>query len=500
MTVREKTEILFQFEETNPVCDAMYRGVGIWPFLRLRFLQGLGKGSAESGVEEATGFDTDDAVALSNNGPKREEQKRIRKERQIREWIEAGRETLEDGNDLYLIQASKVVPDEQGTPFHRLFDSLIELTGTRAASRFLYWNDSGAAIDSEELKSPAIPFTSLFGKVRGMSRELDRPQEEDSETASTRGLIRCWNRENPTASVDEDRILQDCESLVRLIGIFQELLAARPRVVFLTCFYSLPAFALAHACRLTGIPCIEMQHGQQGDWHSMYTHRIAAETMASDLLPSHFWAWGGSSRDRMQKWWRPEVTSVHLGGNPWLAFRAGQERPVRTAGTDAGKICLISMQAPGLDAFVVETIISRPDVEWWFRLHPKDFQDRDAFRIQCEEDFGKEIHWEMDRPSSSDLYDLFGEVDLHLTGWSTTAHEAIHFGVPTILIHPNGKSAMDEAITAGVFGYAEDAGSLSQLIDAPPFRCDVEPLMRADRRELMTVFSELVQGSHSVLT
>ena len=258
MTVREKTEILFQFEETNPVSDAMYRGVGIWPLLRLRFLQALGKVAAESGEEVVSD-------AVSPDTPKREEKIRNRKERQIREWIDAGRSTLEEGNDLYLVQSSKVVLDKKGQPFHRLFDSLIELTGTRDNSRFLFWNDSGAAINEEELNSSAIPFTSLLGKVRGSSREWDRPKSEDPAIAPIRKLIRCWNRENPASIADEDRILQDCESLLRLIGIFQELLSVRPRSVFVTCFYSLPAFALAQASRLSGIPCIEMQHGQQGD-------------------------------------------------------------------------------------------------------------------------------------------------------------------------------------------------------------------------------------------
>lgn len=502
MTVRERTEILFRFEETKPVSEARYRGIGIWPLLRLRFLQALAREEEPRG-EETVISESTETVEDTAQSSGREEHKRNRMERQVRKWIEVGSGVLNGGEVFYLIQSSKVVVDEKDQAFHRLFDSLIELTGTRPRSRFLYWNDSEAAIEPEKFKSPAIHFTPLFGKVRRMSRLSGREGADVSSRSALMALVDCWNGENPGAAVDADRLLQDCETLIGLVGVFQKLLEVRPRAVFLTCFYSLPAFALAHACRLLKIPCIEMQHGQQGDWHSMYTHRFEAGALAPDLLPSDFWAWGKNSQERMQKWWSPQVTAVHLGGNPWITYRADPRRQVtneQKRDSDKKKVCLISMQSPAFDEFVVETIKRRSDIAWWIRLHPRNFRDRELLRARCKKDFGDDVAWELDRASSADLYDLFGEVDLHLTGWSTTAHEAIHFGVPTILIHPNGKSAMGEAIAAGVFGYAEDAVKLSQLIDAPPFRCDVEPLMRSDGEELRAVFDGLVKSSASVLS
>lgn len=500
MTVREKTEILFRFEETQPAYDARYQDLGVWPLLRLRFLQAIGGEGGESDGGELAGPEIPKPVKDGDRGAGRGEQRRNRVEREIQEWIEAGAAKLRSGDDLYLIQSSQVVEVEGDQPFHRLFDSLIELTGTRKNSRFLYWSGGGSTIGPEDLRSPAIAFTQLFGKVRRMTRESPETDGGSSSGQAVTALVASWNGENPDATVDIELLLHDCQILLQLIGVFEKLLANRPRAVFLTCFYSLPALALAQACRSIGIPCIEMQHGQQGDWHSLYTHRADTVRSNRDLLPTHFWAWGKSSQDRMQRWWSPEVT-VCLGGNPWISYRSGMANSVPNVHpTKSGKkICLISMQFAVLDEFVVETINRRSDVEWWFRLHPRNYRDRDSFRSRCETDFGRDIVWEIDRASTADLYDLFGKVDVHLTGWSTTAHEAIHFGVPTILIHPNGKSAMGDAIGAGVFGYAEDAESLSHLIDSPPFRRDGELLMRADRGELKVVFNQLLLQSDRVL-
>lgn len=496
MTVRERTEALFRFEETHPVSETRYRGMAVWPLMRLRFLQAMAREQADPDAEE-----TSERVE-KRPVPGREEQRRIRMEREIGDWVRTEASKLVSGNDLYLIQSSKVVENEGKPPFHRLFDSLIELTGSRENARFVFWNDGGEVIDPRSLLSPSIPFTPLFGKMRRLTRDWMEHETDIVSAQAVMELAEKWNAENASFQIDVERLVQDCEILVRLVEVFQQLLAIRPRSVFLTCYYSLPALALAQACRTLEIPCIEMQHGQQGDWHSLYTHRSQAAMTIRDFFPSHFWAWGESAQERMRKWWRPEVMDTYLGGNPWIAYRADSSTRVsRARQRDAGerKICMISMQSSELDEFVIDTIKRRTDLKWWFRLHPRHFGDLEKFRSRCETTFGTKVSWEVDQASTSDLYDLFAEVDVHLTGWSTTAHEAIHFGVPTVLIHPNGKSAMGEAIAAGVFGYAEDSDTLSGLIDSPPFRTDIEPLMRADRRELNRVFNQLVGPSKSAL-
>ncbi|GEM_PF-2330203 len=476
MTIREITEILFQFEETNPVSRARYQGVAVWPLLRLQFLLALsreGEASADKGIA-ATGVS--DALKAAPES-RRDERKKIRKERHIHEWIEANSERGIEGDALYFLQSSKVLEDEEGRPFHRFFDSLIELTGTRESSRFLYWDDSRAAYDPGELGSPVINFDPVLGKLRGLARDSVRAGSAVSDFGPVMDLCRKWNLEHPSCAVDEHRLHEECETTIKLAEVLVEVLEVRPRVVFLTCFYCVPAFALALACRRLKIPCVEMQHGQQGDWHSMYTHWSSDWIEGADddihIVPSHFWAWSETARKRMAKWWSPAITELIVGGNPWLIYRTrtvnrAKFKPAVSANSHRRRICLISMQYSTLPSFLWETILQRGDIRWWFRMHPRFLDEKDEFVRQCCERLGDSVDWEVEAPTATDLYEIFSKVDIHLTGWSTTAHEALFFQVPTILTHENGRDAMGSYIEDGVFAYADTSETLSARLDEFP--------------------------------
>lgn len=477
MTIREKTEILFRFEGTNPVSDARYKGVAVWPLLRLHFLLALSRNKEEPTDKNGKNPKIPDVLQTSASESIRDERKKRQRERHIHDWIAANSQEPGEGGALYFIQSSKMLEDERGCPFHRFFDSLIELTGTRASSRFLYWNDSGAALDPSKLASPAINFNPVMGKLRGLSRDEVRAGGGRGDFEPVRDLCRKWNRENPSVSVDVSSLHEDCETVIGLAAVLVEILKVRPRVVFLTCFYCVPAFALALACRRLQIPCVEMQHGQQGDWHSMYTHWNTAWTGAADgtkhILPSHFWAWSETARKRMAKWWFPAITELIVGGNPWLIYRTRtihrtKSKPELVADGQSRRICLVSMQYSNLPPFIWETIRQRGDIRWWFRMHPRFRDEKDQFVQQCRERLGDSVAWEVDAPTAGDLYEMLSKADIHLTGWSTTAHEALYFKVPTILTHENGKDAMGSYIEDGVFAYAETSETLSALLDDFP--------------------------------
>ncbi|MEO0447085.1 MAG: hypothetical protein AAF191_13510 [Verrucomicrobiota bacterium] len=231
--------------------------------------------------------------------------------------------------------------------------------------------------------------------------------------------------------------------------------------------------ALSAACRSLGIPCIELQHGQQGDWHSMYTHWTKCPPDGYDVIPSCFWMWGEEGMKRLNGWVAGPNRRAIVGGNPWLAYQVhqqsggGEEVVRKRSVAGEGKVILISLQYTELPDFVWECINQRSKDHWLLRLHPRFKEDLAPFREACEAR-NTGTNWEIERPSSADFYEIVQEADLHLTGWSTTAFEAIHFGVPTIVMHPNGRDAMGATIRDGVFGYAESLEELNRWVEEPP--------------------------------
>ena len=188
---------------------------------------------------------------------------------------------------------------------------------------------------------------------------------------------------------------------------------------------------------------------------------------------------------------RGKRSNVFVGGNPWLAWRVEQskERDVQIMETSKGEkserlTILISLQFSELPDFVWETIAKRSDERWLLRMHPRFLSEQAAFIEECARRLPK-ANWEVERSSRDDFYEVMSEADIHVTGWSTTAYEALAFGVPTILIHPNGLDAMGESVERGVFGYADDAESFARHLDSPPTSREETPTILADRYRIV---------------
>ncbi|MDF1823590.1 MAG: hypothetical protein P1U68_03050 [Verrucomicrobiales bacterium] len=401
---------------------------------------------------------------------------------------------MSSGSHLYLFQSSKLATPQEGAPFHRLFDSLIELTESREDSRFLYWEDSVDAPSFADLRAPAVPLRSLIGSLRQYSRSKSGEGVGDCLEGDARRLVEEWRKEIGDIPDFLNQLYEDCFLVSQLKEVFERMLEANPKFVCYTCFYSLPAFALSHACRTRGIPCWEMQHGQQGDWHYMYTRWAGRKEELAPFLPSRFWAWDQKSKERMEKWWPSTVMNISVGGNPWLSYCVRDSNEIK-GGTDDGKpICLISLQFTELPSFVWETIRKRPDFRWWFRMHPRFLNEMGKFRDECDEKLGSVIEWALQEPTDRSLYDLFHEVDVHLTGWSTTAIEALYFKLPTILIHENGRVAMESYIEKGIFAYADTSEKLSDALSFPVFNETVVSEVVVESEVLMSKFRVLAGG------
>ena len=256
--------------------------------------------------------------------------------------------------------------------------------------------------------------------------------------------------------------------------IEKRLRAWKVRGIFLGGYYHDIGFATCFAARRMGIPVMEVQHGQQGPYHPMYTHWSNIPASGYEWLPSHFWTWGEPSRTVIdESMGACPAHQVITGGNPWLAYRTATTAlapSVWSIATDDRIPVLIALQPieDPLPAHLVEAMAKGADVHWIVRPHPAMRKALPEMRAQLEH--AGIAHFELESIMDSDLYELLTRVEVNITCWSSVAYEALCFNVPSVIIHPNGRDIMQAYIEAGFFGYAATDDDLLHLIRTRSFQ------------------------------
>jgi hypothetical protein len=382
-----------------------------------------------------------------------------------------------------LLTSSKM---EKSSEKHMFFDSLRLFLNQGNDSVNIFWNDARIPMAREDNLAPLLDKASRLSKY--FSGAVSAKEKKNIEEIKQHLKLFNFNLEE---------IKKQAGFILALSYILEGALHKKGiNAFYLICFYQPVCFAFALACRRLKIPCVEFQHGQQGDSHYMYTRWQNYPKGGYELIPSDFWCWGDVSAARIKEWAEDEGGHrVWVGGNPKLAavicnpsvpYKPRKwNRPIQKA--------LISLQFTELPDFVWESINESPEIIWLIRLHPRFAHEAEPFQTQCKQRLKPSLKWELERPTRENYFELLREVDIQLTGWSTTAYEALNFEVSTILIHENGAETMKEYIQAGVFKYAGDSQTLLNYIREPAFAAPTgNPYIKTDSLTIKETFQKIL--------
>ncbi|MBU2549592.1 MAG: glycosyltransferase [Proteobacteria bacterium] len=302
------------------------------------------------------------------------------------------------------------------------------------------------------------------------------------------GRIQGWSDLGPVLAastglgdLDEGLFVHKAETVMAYQEFFSILLApARPGAVLMACwYYNLIGMALMWACRQVGAMAVDVQHGKQGSHHAMYSHWTRVPPEGWELLPEVFWTWGHASKDNIEK--HQPIGGRHhravIGGNRWLGrFVEGASFPLAADEADfirglgrEKKVVLVSLQW-SFDELVPEVILEAMKRAprhwlWLMRLHPmmRD-QAPDLEALMRDAGVGR---YEMTYATRCPLYSLLQKAHHHVTRFSSVCYEALAFGVPTTLVHPEGARLYADYVQRGFFDYAADAHALIRSVDHP---------------------------------
>jgi hypothetical protein len=277
-----------------------------------------------------------------------------------------------------------------------------------------------------------------------------------------------------------------------------------PRAVFLVNFYDPRNLAIVLACRTLNIPVVDIQHGKQGKYHAMYNHWTKIPPQGYRLLPDYFWVWGEESRLNILQG-RQGNTAQHqplVGGNLWMQkwkqtdwYTPGEdERALLETTRGRARVILFSAQpiAEPFPAPLVQAMKTcPPNWRWLVRLHPRQVDALPRYEAELRS-LGVQ-NFEMRLSSQVPLYWLMRQCHYHITCWSTVCYEALVFGLPTSIVHENGKSLFDEYIRRNIFLYAADGATLNEQILHAHSAPEETPYIVADENIAKTTFDNILQ-------
>lgn len=266
-----------------------------------------------------------------------------------------------------------------------------------------------------------------------------------------------------------------------LIIFFEELLNSKEyfdclfgksnvKIIFLDCFYDPFRMGMIASAKNFGIKVIEIQHGGAED--NVYVPYLKHDIDYS-ILPEYLWCWSESDRALMLrhngdfKYLRP-----FIGGNMWLKKYLRNENKDQSSNfgdyfkdlrRKYEKIVLITLQPVFISDKVIEHVVLNAPQNYFFlvRYHPFNTdEEKENFKARLK----SRDNFETDIAGQVSLFQLFKEVDFQLTHSSTTAMEALAFGLPTAICSEYGYDFYKDQINDGAIMFSTDSSAILNFI------------------------------------
>jgi hypothetical protein len=358
--------------------------------------------------------------------------------------------------------------------YEKFCDPLISRFSSRGFSTFLMTPSHAYRIPRRTpslFLQPCLDVARAVGMARSSSATPNEALQQDYPAYRAVLAERSLRLDVPSLS-DVQRY---ASVLLCMADVYRRIIQrTTPSLVFLVSYYWMEGMALNLACRRSGIPAVDLQHGLQGDLHVAYArwNRIPAD--GYELLPSRFWVWEQSDADTIERWSAPAARWHRplLGGNLWLnEWRSGEGASIKqydrimleslSEHPDRPQI-LVTLQFNMTEERTLGPLLSvmqrtQGEWRWWVRLHPCMLNERIAVRAMLSRNGIS--HVDLDRATDLPLYALLRHMDLHITHSSSTVIEAEQFGVPSVVISTYGAEFFGAQLASGwaVTALSEDA-------------------------------------------
>lgn len=456
MTYKEKIAILNQIEEAFPVHTIIYQGIGVWPLIRSNIVYGKTFPRNQYGLFYFLRSLIDILISLF---------------RTIKRSIHntAKKDSSRKAAFVYVAKTDERREKINQKYFSKFGDSLKYFAPLKANFKLLEYSNGAP------YRTPTFSHTTyidpllklyrsylLFTKIFNSKRDAKPFLEFEQYLKASHSSI----------SIDFISIIDQLDFILIYAKYFKrKFQQLQAKVVIYSFFPSTISYSVTLACSTLNIKSVDIQHGQQGDYAPMYTHWKNFPKNGYTLLPLYFWMWGHLSNQRMN-WMDSSPLHQHfIGGNSWMAFNVENTPYLKEKSVKHNrKNLLVSMQIPKdfKESCIIPAMQKEENIFWYIRLHPAYKHQLKEIKLFLENK--KLNNFDLEMANTLSLYQLLPKVDIQVTFWSSVAYEALHFDIPTIIVHPQGLEHMKEYIDNEIFKYTESPEALLAIIDTNSFQ------------------------------
>ena len=480
--MHHKTSIerILAIEEAMDVTAVRYKGLQLWPYVRMQLWQRLMHPEkyappATIGLKHLAGQLSQSFFKPSFYAPYLEH---TRRHREI-----IARLTKAGPVDVLLFSKEEDYRDKvKARYYNRFIDPIAELIKTKFTYRKIELSS-----ESTSKTLPRYEHTLFLDALDYLRRDAQRSLiaafQKNGDGCRLEGggeLTRLLASVRFDLALTEEYLMVEAERILHFSRYFREILKlANPKVVFLAGYNSDLSMALVRACKNLGIKSVSIQQSGYGAYHGLYTHWQHLPEEGYTLVPDYFWCWSKIEVEYMMRG-RGHVLSPHLpviGGNLWLEKWAREEftMPQVLSNTYLKKmdklqrIILVSLQAKKdcIPDTVIDAIRSAPtEWLWMLRIYPGMEQKIDEITALFADLNIDNV--EISMASRMPLYQLLKHIDWHVSEGSTVCVEALRWGVPSVLLNPHAKESFARQLADGVFVTANSSEELIETLHETP--------------------------------
>lgn len=308
---------------------------------------------------------------------------------------------------------------------------------------------------------------------------------------------------------DEKRIKTILTAINAYSEVFDKLLAyIKPKIGLVVCYYGPIGLAFVQSCKRLKIPCADLQHGAEGDFHPAYGRFAKVPEEGYEFLPDFFFCWSENEVSAIDKWSKKINRHNPINaGNTFLDLWRNNENEIvkyydkiihnsLDQNPDAKNILLTLSYDYDNEEILGETLKamrnSQQNLKWWVRLHPIALKRREKVRKMLIQSGIKNFN--LDMATDFPLHALLRNIDLHITHASGTVVEAAQFGVPSIITSENAIQYYKEEIGNG---YAVFAAREEEIVRAINSQLTKKPYLtkpKIDKTDIVKIFNEIMHA------
>jgi len=251
----------------------------------------------------------------------------------------------------------------------------------------------------------------------------------------------------------------------RLVGRNLRHRLPRLRHVFTAAWYQPLVMGVLHEMNAADIVSVDIQHGQQGPFQSMFVGMPRSEVVAQGVTPSESWVWGRRTQELMETQ-GGDHHDVHIIGYPFLLDTNIYRDLVSRDGAVPESDVLISLQGAHLDSpeevpFDVIREILKAGLSVQLRQHPNHRLSRLSL-TQIRREFSDGVVVSDPRLPFSVVVP---SVRVNVSGFSSTTLEAASLGVPSLLWSSIAGQQYADLIDSGVVAVTRSFGDVVAYVE-----------------------------------